>query len=165
MGSPISSATSEFFMQHLENRFISQNQNIMAYFKYVDDVFIVLKRETDLDDFKIWMNSWHKNIVFEKTESNSTSVHFLDIEILFDDIRFETKIYRKPQHPLKFTGFDSWTPFKFKANFVTTMLFRANRICSKVEFYDEEKKEFVKYALFKWISEKSCYQTVGKCSI
>ncbi len=44
---------------------------------------------------------------------------------------------------LKFTGFDSWTPFKFKQNFVTKMLFRANRICSKVEFYDEEKKNLL----------------------
>lgn len=140
MGSPMSPAFSEYFMQKLESKFVPDYNDILFYCRYVDDVFIILKSTSNIQNILDRMNSWHSDITFVIAGVNKTRINFLDIDVIQNGNHFETTIYRKIQHPLKFTEFNSWSPRKFKSNLITSLLYRANKICSTEKLYQEEKQ-------------------------
>ncbi len=138
-GSPLSPAFSEYFMQKLETDFVPQIQNILYYFRYVDDVFLILKKDTDIQFIRNWLNTWHPNIKFDLTGESYSKLNFLDVEVQIKNGHFETTIYRKSQHPLKLTQYDSFGPNKYRKNLICAMLSRAKKICSTEENYRNER--------------------------
>ncbi len=89
-----------------------------------------------------WFNSWHSNIKFDVSNVSLDELNFLDVKVIFSSGTFRTTIYRKPQNPLKVLNYNSFVPFKYKKNMVSSILYRIKRICSDLELYEQEKKVF-----------------------
>jgi hypothetical protein len=99
MGAPTSSIFSEIYIQHIENRIISDillKYNIVGYFRYVDDILIVYNKDkTNLYDVFNVLNNILPTMKFTIEEEKENKINFLDITISKKkDISFE--IYSKP---------------------------------------------------------------------
>jgi len=100
MGSPISGTLAEIYLQLIEERYIKhwiENQNIVYYKRYVDDIFIVndtsrMNEKTIKDS----MNSIDEHLEFKMTEETNNSINYLDMTINKNTNGMEISIYRKP---------------------------------------------------------------------
>jgi aspartyl/asparaginyl-tRNA synthetase len=71
MGSPLSSFLAEAVMQDLENKAVTNNNDIKTWDRYVDDVFnILLKKTKHADDILQTINNTTKNIKFTTINSH-----------------------------------------------------------------------------------------------
>ena len=66
------------------------------YRRYVDDIFVLFKPNDYLKYFQEFLNSCHFNMSFSMEAERQNSFSFLDIEVIREQIKFSTSIYRKP---------------------------------------------------------------------
>ncbi|XP_046391246.1 uncharacterized protein LOC124159465 [Ischnura elegans] len=101
MGSPLSPAIANLFMEDFEERALeSAPLHRKHFFGYVDDAFIVWPHGSEsLTDFLAHMNSVHPNIKFTTETEKDNRLPFLDIliEQRADGSRGHS-MYRKPTH-------------------------------------------------------------------
>ena len=100
MRSPISGTLAEIYLQLLEEKYIKhwiENQNIVYYKRYVDDIFIIFDigriNENIIKDNK---NSIDEHLEFKITEETNNSINYLDMTIIRSTKGMEISIYRKP---------------------------------------------------------------------
>ncbi|XP_046399906.1 uncharacterized protein LOC124166418 [Ischnura elegans] len=99
MGSPLSPAVANFFMEDFEEKALNSAPLRPKYFyRYVDDTFIVWPHGRDnLDQFLEHMNSRHPNITFTMELEKDGRLPFLDILIQRkSDGTLGHSVYRKP---------------------------------------------------------------------
>ena len=84
MGALTSSIFSEIYLQYLENTkifYILINYRIVGYFRYVDDILIVYKKElTNIQEILDLLNNVTPTITFTMEEVDN-STNFLDTTI------------------------------------------------------------------------------------
>ena len=112
---------------------------VFKFYKwYVDDTLVLVKLkdiQLVLDQF----NSFHPNLKFTFDDFANENVHFLDLAILKDGIT----IYRKDTDTAQYTHFSSFEPWTRKTTWISSVFFRAARICStKHLLKDHIKKKF-----------------------
>ena len=64
MGSPLALVLSDIFLSHLEKTkiFPAMEQNgIFKYFRYVDDIFLLVNQNRDIRNLIVWFNNLHEN--------------------------------------------------------------------------------------------------------
>ena len=66
------------------------------YRRYVDDIFVLFKPNDYLKYFQEFLNSCHFNMSFSMEAERQSTFSFLDIEVIREQIKFSTSIYRKP---------------------------------------------------------------------
>ena len=144
MGSPLGPILADIFMISFEERFIGLwlKERICAFFRYVDDTFLVFRNYSDVARFLDHINSCHPNIKFTFELELDCSIPFLDalVHKVFIDghTRFYTAPYKKPTFTGLYTRFDSFCPSRFKSNLVYILLFHAFHICSRrADFWKE----------------------------
>jgi len=102
MGAPTSSLLSEIVLQHMEHNAIYNIltlNNILGYFRYVDDILIVYnKSHTNIHKVHKEFNNINNDIQFTIEEEINNSINFLDITIKKTDTTISTDIYRKTHH-------------------------------------------------------------------
>lgn len=110
MGSSISPFLAEIYMSRLEKDLSKNELFPKCWFRYVDDVFAIIKKTT-LRRFLMKLNNYHPNIKFTYEEEVDGRIPFLDLlvirnannEVEFDVYRKETStdryITRNSQHP------------------------------------------------------------------
>ncbi|XP_046409097.1 uncharacterized protein LOC124173978 [Ischnura elegans] len=83
MGSPLSPAIANLFMEDFEEKALqSASLRPRYFFRYVDDTFVIWQHgRNTLDDFLSHMNQQHPNIKFTMEEENNNCIPFLDILI------------------------------------------------------------------------------------
>ena len=100
MGSPISGTLAEIYLKLIEERYIKhsiENQNIVYYKRYVDDIFIIFDtNRINENTIKENMNSIDENFEFKVTEETNNSINCLDMTITRGTKRMEINVYRKP---------------------------------------------------------------------
>ena len=64
--------------------------------QYVEDIFVLSRKEERLKLFLKYFNSCHKNIKFNSKKETINKLSFLDIETSRDKNQFITSVYRKP---------------------------------------------------------------------
>ena len=74
--------------------------------------------------------SRHGNTQFTIDFENNQQIPFLDVSVKRLDNSFLTSIYRKKTFTGLYTKWDSFTPRKYKINFIRTLTYRCLRICS-----------------------------------
>ena len=82
----------------------------MFYGWYVDDIFVLFRKEEHLKLFLNYINSCHENIKFTSEKETNNKLSFLDIEISRDKNQFITSVYHKPTFSGVFSNFDSLLP-------------------------------------------------------
>ena len=100
MGSPLSGNIAEIFLQHLEQTYLKQimdNENIIFYARYVDDILIIYNSEhISATDINTYMNRIHPNLTFTSTQELNRTINFLDLLLTRHDNTIDKNIYRKP---------------------------------------------------------------------
>lgn len=115
MGSAVAPSVANLFMTSMEHDFILSNsnpflQNLHTYLCFIDNIFIVFKEETQLQDFFIWLNDLDPNINFS-SNSNKMEISFLDtIVYRSQNNSLGVKPFRKPTDRNTFLRYDSFHP-------------------------------------------------------
>jgi len=130
MGSPTSSIFSEMYLQYIENTVVYDTliqNNIMGYFRYVDDIFIVYD-STTTDIVKV-LDSFNKlipSIKFTMERETNNRINFLDITITKEHDKLTFDIYRKPTTTDSIIQYDSCHPTEHKLAAVRYLTNRMN---------------------------------------
>ena len=103
----------------------------MIYRRFVDDTFLLFRSKEHIE-------KQHANIKFTSEIEENNSISFLDIKINRDSNRFLTSVYRKPTFSGVFTNFDSYIPLSYKSGLISSLLYRAFKLCSNFEIFHQE---------------------------
>ena len=137
MGSPLAPALAEIFLTKIENDFINNPSNplkILFYYRFVDDIFVILPEDEDEKEILKKFNTFHKNLKFTFELEQLNKLNFLDVLISKDNEKIMTSWYRKPSHTLLSNPWNSHGPKIYKINLIKTMVNRLKSICSKKNF-------------------------------
>ena len=134
MGSPLSGSFSELFMNSLEEQMTSTLQSLSYYGRFADDTFLVARNE-DMGNYLFRMfNNLHPSIKFTRENAD----HFLDIQLHRDETgNITSSVFRKETFTSLYNNFNSFSPRRFKSNLVSTLFYRAKRLCSLQHLPDE----------------------------
>jgi hypothetical protein len=143
MGSPLGPVIAELFMQMLEERHMPSlvEKGVVCWFRFVDDIFLLLQSECDDVALLHYMNSLHPNIEFTMEQPNSHGkIAFLDVLVhqKFNDVsnafEFPSEIYRKASYSGVLLNWSSLIVVIYKIAMIVSMFHRAWCICQ----YDEK---------------------------
>jgi hypothetical protein len=102
MGSPISSALAEIYLQYLEEMYVKhclENKEITYYKRYVDVILIIFdQNKTCEDTIHNIMNNTDEDLEFKTPRDDSKSINCLDFSINSDANYVDLNIYRKPTY-------------------------------------------------------------------
>lgn len=100
MGAPMSSISSEVFLQYTENTAIQdilRTSEVEGYFKYVDDVLIIYKEDgTNTNEILNQFNNITPGLNFTLEHEQDNKINFLDLTISRDINKFSININRTP---------------------------------------------------------------------
>ena len=133
MGSPLALALAEVFLTKIENDFINNPSNplkILFYYRFVDDIFVILPENENEKEILKTFNSFHKNLKFTLELEKLNKLNFLDVLIYNDNGKIMTSWYRKPSNTLLFNTWYLHGPKIYKINLIKTMVNRLKSICS-----------------------------------
>jgi len=118
MGAPTSSILSEVFLQHLEHNRICKilvENDIVAYFRYVDDILIIYNaHKTEIANVLVLFNSLHPKIKFTSELEEDNKINFLDLTLHRLPTGVFASIYRKPTAFGNLIHFESCHPLEHK---------------------------------------------------
>jgi len=141
MGAPSSAALSEIYIQHLEHTKITDiivQQNIIGYFRYVDDILVVYDQSvTDIHKVHKALNNLAPTIKFTLENETDGCINFLDFTIQNKDNKLLFNIYRKPTATDIIIPKDSCHPPQQKHAAIRHMINRMN----SYRLNDDKKKE------------------------
>lgn len=141
MGSPLSPLLADIFMDHFENKLfqIIQNNKILFWFRYVDDVLACFSGTSrQLDQFLNVLNNIHPNIKFKLETEIDNKINFLDLTIFHKNNNLEFDIYRKPTHTDVCIPLDSIHPTTYKLSAYRSFIHRAFSIPLSKENFEKE---------------------------
>ena len=112
----------------------------VAWFRFVDDTFIVWRHGKDaLVRFLDHLNSLHNQIKFTMEIEEAGCIPFLDVKVQKSDNSLSFSIYRKPTHTDQYLHFSSSHHASAKNSVVNTLVHRALTLCDEEHRQDELK--------------------------
>ena len=160
MGSSLSPAMSNIFMEHFEtslmDEIIPANMKPSFWMRYVDDVLCCFEDISKLDDFLALLNSIRESITFtvelsKISEADGTlhdlltnvheSIPFLELNVmrLFDGT-YTFSIFRKPCHVGNYIHAYSYQPLFQKQSVIRSLFLCAFRYCDPQFLPSEEER-------------------------
>ena len=136
MGSPLGPGLANIFVGCFEQKLFSEISKPAAYFRYVDDTFVIFQNEKESEEFLIRLNGLHSSLQFTFEKENN-SLPFFDVHVEHTKGSYETKVYRKPKFTCQYLRWESFTPIKRRASLVSTLVHRALKVCSKSKLKEE----------------------------
>ena len=133
MGSPLGPTFANIFLCYHEPTWLSNcpaDIKPSFYRRYVDDIFLLFKTADQVEKFKAYMNTRHKNMKFTSETEVDDILPFLDIKVIRAASAFVTSVYRKPTFSGVYTNYNSFLPQIYKSGLIRTLLFRLYTICS-----------------------------------
>jgi hypothetical protein len=129
-GAPSSSILAEIYLKNLECNQIFKiltDNNILGYFRYVDDILIVYDNNyTDINKVHTAFNNLTPTIKFTMENETNNRINFLDITISKETNNFSINIYRKPTTTDIIIPQDSCHPLEHKHAAIRYMINRLN---------------------------------------
>ncbi|XP_017475487.1 PREDICTED: uncharacterized protein LOC108365816 [Rhagoletis zephyria] len=100
MGNPTSAILIEVFMQHLDEKYMTElttSRGVKFYARYVDDIICLVTGDKE-EQIQGYLNDQHTNINFTMDKENEGKINYLDITIKINKVtnKCEFGIYRKP---------------------------------------------------------------------
>ncbi|CAF2067148.1 unnamed protein product [Rotaria magnacalcarata] len=135
MGTPLATIFSEIFMGYFEEinlpRLLEGDPpKLLLWRRYVDDTFILCTNQTDEEQIKSTLNTFHPCIRFTFEPEVKKQLPFLDVLITKQQQEFDTIVYRKSTSTFLMTKWYSIAPKSYKKSAVSALVNRAIRICS-----------------------------------
>ena len=130
MGSPLGPLFANTYMLHVDKE-IMRMDGVVKYLRYIDDVFLMIRKEIDITEFTNKINSINKNINFELGDHGNKIV-FLDTTLyLSEQGKIEYCIYEKPiSATSRYIHASSLHPKHCLEGVVTGSIKRSFRLCS-----------------------------------
>ena len=149
MGAKYAPSLANLFMAQWEEDVVDtpRRPELVLWARYIDDILLLWKgtRES-LDSFMSFLNDNDRGIVLSY-EASSTSIHFLDLEILAIDGHFEFKTYFKPTDRNGYIPVDSCHYHQWLRSVPQGQFLRMKRNCTRREDFDSQcqilKKRFL----------------------
>ena len=141
MGSPLGPTLANTFLCFHEQIWLDScpvEFKLVIYRRFVNDTFLLSRSKEHVEKFHLYLNCQHPNIKFTTDTEENNSISFLDIKINRDNNRFLTSVYRKPTFSGVFTNFDSYIPLSYKSGLISSLLYRAFKLCSNFEIFHQE---------------------------
>ena len=151
MGSPLSPVAACLYMETLEqDHFLQIMGTNTTWFRYVDDVFVLVPEDTDLSDKLKKLNEVEESIQFTLETETDGKLPFLDILIVKheDDVRY--KVHRKETNREDYIHYFSAHSERVKSGVVIGFFLRAFRICSDAYIEAEIKHIFDSFTKLKY---------------
>ena len=124
MGSPLGPFMANIFMIYFES-LLQERYNLTGmkyWFRYVDDVFAIFDVKPNLTTILQELNSIHGNIKFSYEPEIDGILHFLDVNVRYNNGKFLTNMYSKPKNTGLYTLWSSFTPKLYKSNLLSCLL-------------------------------------------
>ena len=138
MGSPLSPVAACLYMETLEDsHFFDIIGRDSLWLRYVDDVLVVVPKETDLNDILEQLNAVNEKLQFTLEQEQNEQLAFFDTHIIRTETGFKFKIYRKKTNKEDYVHFYSNHNERVKSGIVIGFFPRAFRICGD-EFLQSE---------------------------
>ena len=141
VGSPLAPTLANIFLCFREQIWLGNcpvEFKPVIYGRFVDDTFLLFRSKELIEKFRLYLNCQHPNIKFNSEIEENNSISFLDIKINRDNNRFLTSVYLKPTFSGVFTNFDSYIPLPHKSGLISSLSYRAFRLCSNFEISHQE---------------------------
>ena len=150
MGSPLGPTLANIFMCYYEKQWLEDcpiDFKPVWYRRYVDDTFLLFKKEEHVDAFLDFLNTRHRNIKFTVEKENNCVLSFLDVNVTRKNNCFETSVFRKKTFTGLGMNFSSSIPNSYKSSLIRCLVTRAYNICSSYVNFTKELEYLRKYFL------------------
>ena len=136
------------FMAEQEENFLSNYPyKLHAYYRYIDDIFIVWSHGLDLlHNFINSINKQYSKIIFTSNIS-TMSINFLIITIDLDGGHISTKTYTKSTDTHALLSYNSFHPRHIKQSIICSQFLLYRRICSNDKKFLHNATKLLKYFL------------------
>ena len=141
MGLPLGPTFANLFLCYYEKIWLQDcptEFKPVFYRRYIDDTYVLFKKQDEGAKFLEYLNSKHKNIKFTHELEADRKINFLDVLISRDEYGFSTSVYRKNTFSGLGLSFFSFCSERFKTNSIKTLICRGYKICSNYINIDEE---------------------------
>ena len=110
----------------------------VIYIRYVDDTFVLFLSKHHIKRFSNYINRQHKNIRFTYETEHDHSASFRNIKISRENSKFMTLVHQKSTFSGVFANFCSSNPKSYKYSMLFTLLYKAFKLCSNFECFNQE---------------------------
>ena len=134
IGSSLNPALDNIFAGFYEKKLFSQIAKPQVYFRYVDNTYVIFHHEDEVSEFLIMLNNLHPSLkfIFEKE---------MDKQLPFLGTIMYLKQKSTGNPPLQDNTSDGVFLFQQpKIKFISTLVYRALKICTKNHLKQEMKK-------------------------
>ena len=124
-----------FLAQHEQNwlDIFPLEHRLLSYRRYVDYILVLFKSSNHLKRFQSYLNSCPINMSFTiETEQNNKTL-MLDVNVIREQGKFMTNVYRKPNFSAVYTPFDSFLSDTYKFDMIYTFVNRCFQVCSIID--------------------------------
>lgn len=132
MGSPLSPAVANIFMESLEERALNTTAlKPSMWIRYVDDTFVIWPHgDAELERFHQHLNQQNPSIKFTMEEERENQLPFLDVLVRKEgNNHLRTSVYRKPTHTDRYINFNSHHYPRVLRGTVQCLRDRAHNVC------------------------------------
>lgn len=124
MGNPLSCFISNTFMGILETNLKEKGLLPKTWFRYVDDVFSIVKRN-EIQNLLEILNSQYPTIQFTvEIESEDHQLPFLDLLLTRSGQKIDVNVFRKSTTTDRYITIDSFSPIQHKMASFNSMVYR-----------------------------------------
>ena len=147
MGSPLGPLLANIFMSHVEKLLFNSDlkKEVNFWVRYVDDVFVIFdKANPNINNILGFLNNIHPNIKFTVEHKVNHCLHFLDVDIRFNNGVFSTSTYNKPTSTDLYTAWNSFCPLSYKLSTIRSLFNRSIKLCNDTSTLLKEKLKLIK---------------------
>ena len=131
------SQANAFLAQHEQNwlDIFPLEHRPLSYRRYVDYILVLFKSSNHLKRFQSYLNSCPINMSFTiETEQNNKTL-MLDVNVIREQGKFMTNVYRKPNFSAVYALFDSFLSDTYKFDMIYTFVNRCFQVCSIIDVF------------------------------
>ena len=140
MGSPLGPLMAISFMCNIEKQLETENKMPAFYKRYVDDTLSTMPDSETASEFLTTLNNSHPSIDFTMELEENGRLPFLGMEmdIIRNGSRLDTKVYRKPTDTGLLLHYHSHVDGRHKRSLLNTMRNRAFKLSSTWKLFHQE---------------------------
>lgn len=128
MGAPLSPIIANLVLEKVEEEILNKlKDDVFVYKRYVDDVFLVVKKDSVTHILQCF-NSFHHRIQFTLEQENNRVLNFLDVAVTRNQCKLSYNWYTKPSWTGRYLNFFADLPSKYKKSTISALSSRALRL-------------------------------------
>ena len=141
MGNKLSGILAEIYMDKIESQIVTCN-NIMFYYRYVDDTFILTKGCDEANNILVSFNTASEHLRFEIEHPKEGSLNLLEFSVKVVDNRVRIKPYTKPARSFVFINGNTALPVRMTNSAILNEWGRIRKRCDSKRQKLIERKKF-----------------------